>query len=72
MDIKTVFLNGELKEEVYVSQPEGIVDQDNPLNVYKLKKALYGDVLSWIRCMEELGYAVLGIENVRFLVNSRH
>ncbi|GJZ25497.1 retrovirus-related pol polyprotein from transposon TNT 1-94 [Tanacetum coccineum] len=42
MDVKTAFLNGELKEEVYVSQPEGFVDQDNPSHVYKLKKALYG------------------------------
>ncbi|GJW14531.1 retrovirus-related pol polyprotein from transposon TNT 1-94 [Tanacetum coccineum] len=42
MDIKTAFLNGELKEEVYISQPEGFVDQDNPSHVYKLKKALYG------------------------------
>nr|GEX62983.1 retrovirus-related Pol polyprotein from transposon TNT 1-94 [Tanacetum cinerariifolium] len=42
MDVKTAFLNGKLKEEVYVSQPEGFVDQDNPLHVYKLKKALYG------------------------------
>ncbi|GJV16896.1 retrovirus-related pol polyprotein from transposon TNT 1-94 [Tanacetum coccineum] len=42
MDVKTDFLNGELKEEVYVSQPEGFVDQDNPSHVYKLKKALYG------------------------------
>ncbi|GJW61179.1 retrovirus-related pol polyprotein from transposon TNT 1-94 [Tanacetum coccineum] len=42
MDVKTAFLNEELKEEVYVSQPEGIVDQDYPLHVYKLKKALYG------------------------------
>nr|GEW20677.1 retrovirus-related Pol polyprotein from transposon TNT 1-94 [Tanacetum cinerariifolium] len=42
MDIKTIFLNGELKEEVYVSQPEGFVDLDNPSHVYKLKKALYG------------------------------
>ncbi|GJX97146.1 retrovirus-related pol polyprotein from transposon TNT 1-94 [Tanacetum coccineum] len=41
MDIKTAFLNGELKEEVYVSQPEGFVNQDNPSHVYKLKKALY-------------------------------
>ncbi|GKC33137.1 retrovirus-related pol polyprotein from transposon TNT 1-94 [Tanacetum coccineum] len=40
MDVKTAFLNGELKEEVYVSQPEGFVDQDNPS--HKLKKALYG------------------------------
>ncbi|GKF85498.1 retrovirus-related pol polyprotein from transposon TNT 1-94, partial [Tanacetum coccineum] len=36
----TAFLNGELKEEVYVSQPKGFVDQDNPSHVYKLKKAL--------------------------------
>ncbi|GKG10282.1 retrovirus-related pol polyprotein from transposon TNT 1-94, partial [Tanacetum coccineum] len=42
MDIKTAFLNGELKEVVYVSQPEGFVDQNNPSHVYKLKKALYG------------------------------
>ncbi|GJV48985.1 retrovirus-related pol polyprotein from transposon TNT 1-94 [Tanacetum coccineum] len=42
MDVKTTFLNGKLKEEVYVSQPEGFVDQDNPSHKYKLKKALYG------------------------------
>ncbi|GJV56209.1 retrovirus-related pol polyprotein from transposon TNT 1-94 [Tanacetum coccineum] len=41
MDVKTAFLNGELKEEVYNSQPEGFVDQDNPSHVCKLKKALY-------------------------------
>ncbi|GJT57487.1 retrovirus-related pol polyprotein from transposon TNT 1-94 [Tanacetum coccineum] len=42
MDVKTALLNGKLKEEVYVSQPEGFVNQDNPSHVYKLKKALYG------------------------------
>ncbi|GJY55734.1 retrovirus-related pol polyprotein from transposon TNT 1-94 [Tanacetum coccineum] len=42
MDVKTTFLNGILREEVYVSQPDGFVDQDNPNHVYKLKKALYG------------------------------
>nr|GFA02009.1 copia protein [Tanacetum cinerariifolium] len=41
MDVKMVFLNGELKEEVYVSQPEGFVDPDHPTHVYHLKKALY-------------------------------
>ncbi|GKB82280.1 copia protein [Tanacetum coccineum] len=41
-DVKTAFLNGELKEEVYVSQPEGFVDPDHPTHVYRLKKALYG------------------------------
>ncbi|GJY31275.1 putative ribonuclease H-like domain-containing protein [Tanacetum coccineum] len=42
MDVKTAFLNGELKEEVYVSQPEGFIDPDHPHHVYRLKKALYG------------------------------
>nr|GEV30208.1 hypothetical protein [Tanacetum cinerariifolium] len=42
MDVKTVFLNDKLKEEVYVSQPEGFVDPDHPTHVYRLKKALYG------------------------------
>ncbi|GKA85110.1 retrovirus-related pol polyprotein from transposon TNT 1-94, partial [Tanacetum coccineum] len=42
IDMKTAFLNGELKEEVYVSQPEGFVDPDRPHHVYRLKKALYG------------------------------
>nr|GEY38298.1 putative RNA-directed DNA polymerase [Tanacetum cinerariifolium] len=42
MDVKTAFLNVELKEEVYVSQPEGFGDPDHPTHVYRLKKALYG------------------------------
>ncbi|GJW46295.1 retrovirus-related pol polyprotein from transposon TNT 1-94 [Tanacetum coccineum] len=42
MDVKTAFLNGILREEVHVSQPDGFIDQDNPNHVYKLKKALYG------------------------------
>ncbi|GJU25754.1 retrovirus-related pol polyprotein from transposon TNT 1-94 [Tanacetum coccineum] len=42
MDVKTAFLNGNLREEVYVSQPDGFVDPDKPNYVYKLKKALYG------------------------------
>nr|GEX25419.1 hypothetical protein [Tanacetum cinerariifolium] len=42
MDVKTTFLNGILREEVYVSQPDGFVDQDNLNHVCKLKKALYG------------------------------
>nr|GEX79358.1 hypothetical protein [Tanacetum cinerariifolium] len=42
MDGKTAFLNGILRKVVYVSQPDGFVDPDNPNHVYKLKKALYG------------------------------
>ncbi|GKE22382.1 retrovirus-related pol polyprotein from transposon TNT 1-94 [Tanacetum coccineum] len=42
MDVNSAFLNGLLHEEVYVSQPEGFVDPENPNHVYKLKKALYG------------------------------
>ncbi|GJS92798.1 retrovirus-related pol polyprotein from transposon TNT 1-94 [Tanacetum coccineum] len=42
MDVKTTFLNGILREDVYVSQPDGFVDPNNPNHVYRLKKALYG------------------------------
>nr|GFC22526.1 copia protein [Tanacetum cinerariifolium] len=42
MDMKTTFLHGSLKEDVYVCQHEGFIDADHPSHVYKLKKALYG------------------------------
>nr|GEX66276.1 reverse transcriptase domain-containing protein [Tanacetum cinerariifolium] len=42
MDVKTTFLNGPLKGEVYVAQPDGFVDPDHPEKVYRLRKALYG------------------------------
>ncbi|GKA62607.1 retrovirus-related pol polyprotein from transposon TNT 1-94 [Tanacetum coccineum] len=58
MNVKTAFLNGELKEEVYVSQPEGFVDQDNPSHVYKLKKTLYGLKQAPHACRPDLNYAV--------------
>nr|GEV07092.1 copia protein [Tanacetum cinerariifolium] len=41
MEVKTAFLHGSLKEDVYVCQPEGFIDTDHPSHVYKLKKALY-------------------------------
>jgi len=41
MDVKHVFLNGYLHEEVYVEQPKGFIDPNFPNHVYKLKKALY-------------------------------
>ncbi|GJU39405.1 retrotransposon protein, putative, unclassified [Tanacetum coccineum] len=72
MDVKMAFLNGELKEEVYVSQPKGFVDQDNPSHVYKLKKALYGlkqaphawyDMLSSFLISQQLSKDTPMIEN---------
>nr|GEY76244.1 retrovirus-related Pol polyprotein from transposon TNT 1-94 [Tanacetum cinerariifolium] len=42
MDMKTAFLNGPLKEEVYVAQPDGFVDPDHSEKVYRLRKVLYG------------------------------
>ncbi|GJS21026.1 retrovirus-related pol polyprotein from transposon TNT 1-94 [Tanacetum coccineum] len=42
IDVKTAFLNGKLKEEVHVSQPDGFVDPNHPTHVHHPKKALYG------------------------------
>ncbi|GJY44099.1 integrase, catalytic region, zinc finger, CCHC-type containing protein [Tanacetum coccineum] len=42
MDVKTAFLNGPLKEEVYVNHPDIFVDPYHPDKFYRLKKALYG------------------------------
>ena len=50
LDVKTAFLDGELVEDVYVSQPEGFVIKGNEQLVLKLSKALYG-----LRQASELG-----------------
>nr|GEY84822.1 Gag-Pol polyprotein [Tanacetum cinerariifolium] len=42
IDVKTAFLHGTLKQDVYVCQPEGFIDADHPSHVFKLKKTLYG------------------------------
>nr|GFB15889.1 retrovirus-related Pol polyprotein from transposon TNT 1-94 [Tanacetum cinerariifolium] len=42
MDVKTAFLHGSLKEDVYACQPKGFINSDHPSHVYKLKKELYG------------------------------
>nr|GEU98306.1 hypothetical protein [Tanacetum cinerariifolium] len=65
MDVKTTFLNSELKEEDCVSQPEGFVDQDNPSHVYKLKKALYSAVDPTLFTQKE-GNDLLLVYNIIF------
>jgi hypothetical protein len=42
MDVKTTFLNGEIKEEVYIEQPDGFVIHEKESHVCRLKMALYG------------------------------
>ena len=42
MDVKTAFLNGTSEHDIYMSQPEGFVDPDDPDYVFNLKKSLYG------------------------------
>nr|GEX69279.1 putative ribonuclease H-like domain-containing protein [Tanacetum cinerariifolium] len=59
MDVKTVFLHGSLKEDVYVYQPEGFIDADYPSHVYKLKKALYGLKQAPIAWYDELSTFLL-------------
>ena len=42
MDVKTTFLNGNLSEDVYMTQPKGFVDQQNARKVCRLMKSIYG------------------------------
>ncbi|GJZ67538.1 retrovirus-related pol polyprotein from transposon TNT 1-94 [Tanacetum coccineum] len=73
MDVKTAFLNGLLKEEVYVSQPDGFVDLDHPEKVYRLRKALYGLKQAPRAWYDELSTFLMSkgftkdIDHVRFL-----
>ncbi|GJW57670.1 retrovirus-related pol polyprotein from transposon TNT 1-94, partial [Tanacetum coccineum] len=56
MDVNIAFMNGNLRKEVYVSQPDGFVDKDNPNYVYKLKKALY-----WFKQAPRAWYDMLSL-----------
>nr|GFA34303.1 hypothetical protein [Tanacetum cinerariifolium] len=80
MDVKTAFLNGILKEEVYVGQPPGFVSKQYPDHVYALDKALYGlkqaprawyDVLS--QFLIESGFQKGSIDTTLFIKkNGKH
>jgi len=48
MDVKSAFLNGILQEKVYVEQPKGFQDPHHPHHVYKLKKALYERLTTYL------------------------
>jgi hypothetical protein len=56
MDVKSSFLNGPIKEEVYIEQPPGFEDSEYPNHVYKLTKALYGlkqAPRAWYECIRD-------------------
>ncbi|GKB27556.1 retrovirus-related pol polyprotein from transposon TNT 1-94 [Tanacetum coccineum] len=54
MDVKTAFLNGPLKEEVYVTQPNGFIDPNHPEKDHRLRKALYVLKQAPRACYDEL------------------
>jgi hypothetical protein len=56
MDVKSVFLNGPIKEEVYVEQPLDFEDEEYPNHVYKLHKVIYGlkqALRAWYECLRD-------------------
>nr|GEU75200.1 hypothetical protein [Tanacetum cinerariifolium] len=64
MDVKTAFLNGPLKEEVYVNQLDGLIDPHHPDKIYRLKKALYGlkqDPRAWY---DELSNFLIYVDDI--------
>jgi hypothetical protein len=76
MDVKNVFLNGVIQEEVYVRQPPGFESPKYPDRVYKLSKALYGlkqAPRAWYARLKtfllEHRYVMRGVDRILFTLN---
>ncbi|GJZ60927.1 retrovirus-related pol polyprotein from transposon TNT 1-94 [Tanacetum coccineum] len=69
MDVKVAFLNGPLKEEVFVSHPDGFVDPDFPNHVYFLKKALYGLKQAHIAWYDKLSLFLINHHFIKGIVD---
>jgi hypothetical protein len=76
MDVKSAFLNGPIKEEVYVEQPPSFEDSEYPNHIYKLSKALYGlkqAPRAWYECLRDFlitnGFKVGKVDPTLFTKN---
>jgi hypothetical protein len=72
MDVKSAFLNGPIKEEVYVEQPPGFEDSEYPNHVYKLSKALYGlkqAPRAWYECLRDF-LSLMASKSVKLILHS--
>ncbi|GKA08678.1 putative ribonuclease H-like domain-containing protein [Tanacetum coccineum] len=65
MDVKITFLNGPLKEEVYINQPDRFVDLHHPDKVYRLNKALYG-LKQALRVWEDILLVQINVDDIIF------
>ena len=79
MDVKSVFLNGFIQEEVYVEQPPGFEDFEKPNHVYKLQKTLYGlkqAPRAWYERLSkfliEKGFSRGSVDTTLFLKKHKH
>nr|GEU99313.1 hypothetical protein [Tanacetum cinerariifolium] len=72
MDVKTAFLNGILKEEVYVGQPSGFVSKKYPDHVYALDKALYGLQQAPRACRPDIMFATCMCARYQANPNEHH